>query len=87
MDANKATRDFNNNATPSVALGFTFNSEPVKTQYAQLTALQKEYQQIFAGLMDAGKLEEYIRKQKNAGLQDVIDECQKQLDAWVASNE
>ena len=48
--------------------------------------MSEEYSGIFGGLIAADKLEEFIQKQKDAGIDDIIAECQKQLSEWKAAN-
>lgn len=86
IDANPATEAYNNNALPSPALGFLFNPESVKNQVAQVTAVNKEYESLFSGLMPAEQLVEFIRKQKEAGIDEIIAECERQIKAWKAAN-
>lgn len=82
-------KDFNNNAQASVALGFTFNSEPVKTEIAAVTNVISGYQMAFeTGTLDVESvLPEYQEKLKAAGLDKIIQEKQTQLDAWVKANQ
>jgi len=78
---------FNDSAERSAALGFMFNSEPVKTEVA---AIQNVIDQFARGL-ETGSLDpdEYLPKfnqaLKAANIQKILDEKQKQLDAWAAS--
>ncbi len=63
--------------------GFVFNSEPVKTQIAQLTSVFKEYNNVWStGNMDLAKFPEYQQRLERAGLEDVQKEMQKQIDEW-----
>jgi putative aldouronate transport system substrate-binding protein len=82
-----ATYKLNNDAPPSVALGFNFNPDPVKTELANIAAVFKEYQEPLAnGMVDpATALPEYLQRLDEAGLQAVIAEAQKQLTEWAAA--
>ena len=89
-DANSAkyqaeTAAINAAATPSVALGFTFNPEPVKNEIALVTAVVSEKgTPIFNGYVDpATALPEYIQALKDAGIDTVIAEVQSQLNAFA----
>lgn len=84
----KMLADFNKKAKKSKALGFSFNSEPVKTEIASLTNVRNQYLvALETGTVDpATLLPEYIKKMKASGIDKVIAEKQKQLDAWVAAN-
>ena len=71
----------------SAALGYSFNSSSVSTEIAAVEAVMAQYCQSFnAGAIDPAKaLPEFISALKSAGIDKVIAENQKQLDAWAAS--
>lgn len=79
---------FNENAIQSQAIGFIFDSSPVKSEIAALDSVLAEYR---LGL-ENGELdpEEYLPKfrqaLREAGIEKVIEEKQKQLDSWLAEN-
>jgi putative aldouronate transport system substrate-binding protein len=78
---------FNANAIPSPALGFTFNSTPVLSQGSALAAVRDQYRSVLeTGSVDVSMLDEFNAKLKQAGLNEVIAEKQRQLDAWFAAN-
>ncbi len=79
--------EFNNNAIPSPALGFSFNSEPVKTEMAALANVVEQYRKgLESGTLDPEKtLPEFNGKLKATGLNKVIEEQQRQIDEWKAS--
>lgn len=79
----------NDNAKRSNALGFTFNSENVKTELAAVNSVRSQYKLLIeCGLSDpeSGIIEEYIAKMKEAGVDKILAEKQAQLDAWLAEN-
>lgn len=77
---------FNEGSINSPALGFTFDAEPVKTQVAALKNVQSQYAPgLETGAVDPAKVDEYYNKLKQNGLDAVIAEKQKQLDAFLAS--
>lgn len=81
------TEAINNSATPAVLTGFRFDTEPVSTEVAQINTVMGEYdkQFLYADDVEAwGK--EYYDKLKAAGVDKVIEEAQKQIDAWAAAN-
>jgi len=84
----KVTEEFNNTATPSKALGFVFDSSAVKTEYAAVQNVITQYKlPIETGSVDPDKhLPEFIEKLKEAGIDKVIAEKQKQLDEWAKAN-
>ena len=83
-----ATLQLNQTATPSTALGFAFDSTPVKTQIAQVTAVGSQYYTpLRNGLIDpATGIPAYQQALKQAGLDAIKAEMQKQLDAWAKAN-
>jgi putative aldouronate transport system substrate-binding protein len=87
LNAWEATYKLNNDSPPSVALGFNFNPEPVKTELANIAAVVKEVSEpLTNGWVDpATALPEYLKRLDEAGLQTVLAEAQKQLSAWAAA--
>ncbi|MDQ6418469.1 ABC transporter substrate-binding protein [Paenibacillus sp. LHD-117] len=81
------TAEANNNAIKSKALGFAFNSEPVKNEITALNNVIEQYRKALeSGTFDpADKLPELREKLKSSGIDKVIAEKQKQLDEWAAS--
>lgn len=79
---------FNRNALKSKALGFVFNSEPVKTEYTVCTNVVAKYLNgLLCGALDPEEaLPKFNQELKDAGIEKIIEEKQKQLDAWEASN-
>lgn len=80
---------FNRGAVKSKALGFTFDASPVKTQYAAVVNVYNQYSQgLENGMLDIdATLPVFLQKLKAAGLEKVLAEKQRQLDAWAADNE
>lgn len=80
--------EFNQGNIVSEGFGFRYDSRPVLNQVVACDAVNSQYQaQIVRGVaqdMDAA-IEEYNNALYNAGLQDIIDEKQNQLNAWLAS--
>ncbi|MCA0755771.1 ABC transporter substrate-binding protein [Paenibacillus sp. N4] len=85
----KLTAEANQKAIKSKALGFSFNSEPVKNEMTALKNVTDQYQKgLETGTLDpAEKLPEFRAKLKAAGIDKVIAEKQKQLEAWAAANQ
>jgi len=79
-----ATYKLNNDSPPSVALGFNFSPDPVKTELANVSAVFKEFAEpLTNGWVDpATALPEYLKRLDEAGLQKIIEETQKQLTEW-----
>ncbi|GHV04763.1 ABC transporter substrate-binding protein [Clostridia bacterium] len=83
----KEFKAYNEEGVAVSTLGFTFDSEPVKTKLAALSNIEKEYSlSLNLGSADvATKLPEFVNKLKDNGIGDVVEEYQKQLDAFLAT--
>lgn len=79
------TARFNRQAIKSPVLGFNFNPEPVKTDYAAVNAVLAEYRfGLECGVLDPDIVLPLFRSQlHNAGIARVIAEKQRQLDQWL----
>lgn len=82
----EATYDLNTTSPPSAAMGFNFNAEPVKTELANVAAVTGELAgPLASGQVDpATALPDYLERLNQAGIQALIDECQRQLNDWAA---
>lgn len=82
----EATDTLNREAQVSPLRGFTFDPTNVQSELAQLGAVVKEYAN---GQFGAKDIDAYIAernaKMEQAGLSKVMEETQKQIDAWKAS--
>lgn len=81
-------REYNDSMTKSVAYGFSFDSTVVTDQVANCTSVESEYQKplAFGAVADLeATIDEYNTKLYAAGLQDIMDAKQKQLDDWFAN--
>jgi len=80
--------EFNKSAIKSKALGFSFDSTPVKTEVAAVTNVVDKYRRgLESGTLNPDEqLPEFIQKLKEAGIDKIIAEKQKQLDEWAAVN-
>jgi putative aldouronate transport system substrate-binding protein len=79
---------YNEATVKSKALGFIFDTNSVKTEITALNNVTDQYKKVLeTGTVDpADKLPEFVAKLKSAGIEKVIAEKQKQLDAWAAAN-
>lgn len=70
----------------SDALGYTFDSSTVKTQYAAVTDVVTQYSSVLGlGVADPDTaIDEFVSALKAAGIDEIIAENQSQLDAWLA---
>ncbi|MEW9103998.1 DUF3502 domain-containing protein, partial [Paenibacillus sp.] len=78
---------FNDAAKNAPLLGFHFNADNVKSEVTALTNVKEEfYASLFTGSVDPKVyVPKAIEKFKQAGLDKVMAEMQKQLDEWKAS--
>jgi putative aldouronate transport system substrate-binding protein len=81
------TKEMNDTAVPSVALGFVVDREPIKTEIAQTSALLLELgAPIGNGFVayDEGA-PDLLARLNEAGAQKIIEEVQRQINDWAAS--
>ncbi|MBB2481040.1 ABC transporter substrate-binding protein [Bacillus sp. APMAM] len=81
-------KEFNASAQPAPTLGFHFDPSSVRSEIAAITNVSEEfYPALATGTVDP---EEYLpkanKKFKEAGIDKVLKEIQKQYDAWKAKN-
>lgn len=81
-------KEFNESAKPMKIVGWTYDSSNVKSEMAALAPLGKNQGRPLAeGLVD---YDTYYPKVKasleKAGIQKVIDDCQKSVDAFIAAS-
>ena len=80
---------WNESATPSVLLGFNYDTSKCPTEITNCQAVVNEYHKIFmAGAYGADTMkyyEEFIDKLEAAGVDTVIADKQAQIDAFLAS--
>ena len=76
---------FNKEGTKSKAFGFSYNTEPVASELAALKNVQEKYRtSLETGSVDPEEyLPMYEEELKQAGLDKLISEKQKQLDEWL----
>jgi len=80
-------KTFNASADRSKALGFSFNSDPVKNEVAACNNVINQYTgAIYTGSLDPEvTIPKFIAALKAAGSEKIVAEKQKQLDAFVAA--
>lgn len=83
----KNLEDFNKTALAMNNLGFSLDSEPIKTEQAACANVYSEYyEDLKRGLVDpAVKIPEAIEKFEANGIRKIQEEVQKQLDRYMAS--
>ncbi len=79
--------EFNDSAVRGPSLGFKFTSDPVRSELAAITNITKEfYPAIATGSVDPEKyLPKFNKKLKEAGVDKVLTEIQKQFDEWKST--
>lgn len=81
------TKAFNGRALKSKALGFVFDSTPVKDEVAACQNVLNRYVPgLEMGVLDPRTLTDFIAKLKAAGGDKIIAEKQRQIDAWANAN-
>jgi ABC-type sugar transport system, periplasmic component len=82
------TEEWNKTGVVSKAYGFTFNNLSVSTELAAVQNVYDQYRMsLECGVVDPETtLAEMNKKLYDAGLQNIIDEKQKQLDEWATKN-
>jgi putative aldouronate transport system substrate-binding protein len=85
LDAWELTRRLNNSATPHILLGYTFDSKPVENEIAQVTAVAAEFcAPVINGWVDfEGNYTTCVERTKAAGIDAIIAEAQRQVDAFM----
>lgn len=78
---------FEENAIASNALGFNFDSSSVKTQMTAVSNVINQYEDALGnGTVDVeSTLPQFIKALKDAGIDDIITEKQKQFDEFLAT--
>jgi putative aldouronate transport system substrate-binding protein len=78
----------NKSAIYSPVLGFSYDSTPVSSELTAITNTSNEYSPgLSTGTLDpAEHLPKYLEQLKATGIDTIIAEKQKQLDAWYAEN-
>jgi putative aldouronate transport system substrate-binding protein len=83
-DVWEKTRKLNMSAKASPIIGFSFNPEPVQSEISQCQSVRQEYlPALELGTVDPDAvLPEFLDKLDKAGAQKIVDEMQKQINAW-----
>ncbi len=80
-------REFNASVKKSPIFGFFFDGEPVRSELSALQNIGNEFAPtLFRGSVDVDEaVRNFADKAKGAGLDKVLAEMQKQIDAWRAA--
>lgn len=73
-------------AVESAAIGFSFDYSPVDYQFMAVSNIAEQYKyELYTGTSDPEKvIPEILEQMYDAGLQDIIDEAQRQLDEYMS---
>ncbi|GHU78082.1 ABC transporter substrate-binding protein [Spirochaetia bacterium] len=84
-DVNARMLEFNRTAIKSKAFGFNFDTTPVRNATTAVANVVAEFRlALDDGLLDVDQnLPKFRQALKDAGIDDIIAEKQKQLDAWA----
>ena len=75
----------NESALPSPILGFSMNKEPISDELDAIIAIFTAWRPALMTGADPSALDNMLSEMKDAGMQNVIDEIQSQIDAWIAA--
>ncbi|HEY9060537.1 MAG TPA: ABC transporter substrate-binding protein [Pseudobacteroides sp.] len=80
--------EFNNSAKPMKIVGWTYDSSNVKSEMAALAPIgQNQGRPLSQGLVDYDTQYPKVKASlEKAGIQKVIDDCQKSIDAFIAAS-
>ena len=91
-DFPRLIEELNRDAYFSDAMGFTMNLEPIANQISACDAVIPEFMGA-NGVLELGQsdnvdalVDDFIAKLRANGLQEILDETQRQLNAWIAEN-
>lgn len=76
------TKAINDSATPSPTLGFVMDREPVKNEIAAVGAVIAEWTAYGPKGKPASELPKAVEAMNAAGAKKIVEEMQKQIDAW-----
>ena len=76
-------KELNENAKPSVMIGFNLDTSEIETELANCRAVyEKYYSELFTGARDPREMVETINEElEKAGWETIREEAQKQIDA------
>ncbi len=85
---NEESLRMNAEATPSVMLGFAFDITPVENEMAALGSIIPNLEALDNGRVEDvdSFLDQQLAEMEVAGLPRVIEELQRQIDAWLATS-
>jgi putative aldouronate transport system substrate-binding protein len=86
----EATYRLNNETPPSPLLGFTFDLANIQTEAAALSDISTQYgEPLVSGFVDPDDPERGVaalqQRERDAGIERILAECQRQIDEWAAT--
>ena len=81
-------RELNANSEKVPTLGFSPDLDAVSTLVASVSAVRDQYEtQVGGGYIDPAEgIPQYVNALKQAGIDELIEQLQQQIDAWAESN-
>lgn len=79
-------REYSKKSLTGTAFGYVFQADPVLKQIREVQAVVNEYRPVLeTGMADNVDLllDEFLDRLRNAGMEEIIQENQQQLDAWL----
>jgi len=84
-DCWEVSENMNNTAEKIGIPGFVFDDSAARIQIAQLTSVIEKYNIIRSGAQDPAEyFDDFIRELDEAGISEIVDEYQKQIDEYLA---
>ena len=82
-DVWEQTKQLNDSALKSPISGFVLNTDSISTELSQITTVRNEYASVDNGTEDQAAYDEMVEKLETAGQRKVIEEIQRQIDAFL----
>lgn len=84
-DTWEISAQMNLDSQKSPLLGFTLDTEPIKNEISQLSAVSDEFSKHLQIIEDYANYDKMMAKMKEAGIERILAEVQKQVDAYWAN--
>lgn len=85
-DVWEVTAQLNLDSQKSPMLGFTLDQDPIKNEISQLSAVTKEFDLTLQIVENYANYDKMMAKMKQAGIDRIKEEVQRQVDAYLAEN-
>ncbi|MBF9014602.1 MULTISPECIES: ABC transporter substrate-binding protein [unclassified Oceanispirochaeta] len=85
-EANEMIYKLNQDAVKSPLMGFSLDMDSIKTLVATVSSVHEQYYKaVCGGYVGDDVYEEYVAALKQAGIDELIEGIQDQIDSWTAS--